>query len=621
MIWLGAAALATLLLYLLRPPARRISVPSTLLWKRLVERTRKRRRWLRWLLSLLLSMLFVLLLVATLFRFEPRFGSVTDPVILIDNTGSMGTRIDVGSEETRLDRALSLARTLLEQSSGAMTVADLAGTFGPTTFDSLDEASRALDRIRWRPELPSRLPALFLRHDLSEERTVYLLTDRAQSWSAELTQVADRGGLVATTSDRWSLVDVSSPAENVGFTTLSASPLHGDALGSGLDSAFLEILNGGATRQSARLQVDVLSPQRLDDDPSPPVRLLERDLDIAPDTTWTGVLDLSRAYALAAERPEDRPLVLRAMITSEGADQQPTDDVAWLVLQDGVVAIDGSRRAEVRRWPRWLTRVIETSDRLQVVSRPASGAVRILSAVPPTDATRSRCLVLGPTAEAAEIRLEGAELQLPHKSPIRLPWTAVAIEGEPEQSPESGTDAEPATESSAPWLVGRPADSAAAGVTLVSGPDPATGCVQWRFDPSAAHLETRPEFPALAEQVLLALGTQSTATVESPSRDRLQVWTDQGWSTTASAPAGSALLRDEMGMRAARPLGPSISRVVGDERSAREDRQASRGIESVEPDAISGRSGSPWPGRAVLLALLALIVVFEAGTRLVGWTE
>ena len=53
---LGVTVLVVIALYLLRPQPARFVMPSTLLWRRVVERRQKRRERLRWLLSLLLSL-------------------------------------------------------------------------------------------------------------------------------------------------------------------------------------------------------------------------------------------------------------------------------------------------------------------------------------------------------------------------------------------------------------------------------------------------------------------------------------------------------------------------------------------------------------------------------------
>lgn len=613
MIWLGAAAVAVVLLYLLRPPARRFAVPSTLLWQRLLERTRKRRRWLRWLLSLLLSLLFVLLLVATLFRLEPRFGAVADPVILIDNTGSMGTRLAADPEMTRLDRARSLARTLLDQSSGAITVADLAGTFGPTTFQSLDEAARAIDRIQWRPGLDARLPNLFLRSTEQEQRAVYLLTDRPASWAGpdERTAAATRRSVPLGAN--WTLVDLSEDAHNIGFITLSSTHSQPGTLGAPAPSAFIELLNGGNQTQTTRLVVDVLTPDQLTRGAPQPARLLERDLEIAPRATWTGALDLSRAYALVEQRSPGQRVVLRASIEPGNADQQPADDVAWLVLDAGPLTIDGSRRTEVRRWPRWLTRVLETSGRLRVNTRATPGAVRILPNAPQgsDESDPAPCLALAYDGEPQEIAVDDVTLRLPGQPPVALPWTAVAL--------RSAADAATIDPSSA-WLRAQPSTAEAASIALVSAPDSESGrepgCVQWHFDPTVAHLETRPEFPALVESILLSVGARSTATTASgPER-----WIGDRWSSTSpdDPNPGANLMRDAEGLRATAPLGAPITLVATGAFTGQTDPPV---IPRITPEEVARRAGSPWPRRSLLLVALAALLLFEAGTRFAGWTE
>ena len=64
---LWGVALVTVLLYLLRPPARRVTVPSLLIWARLGAVHHRNAFGLRWWLSLLLA-LAIGLLIAKLIK-------------------------------------------------------------------------------------------------------------------------------------------------------------------------------------------------------------------------------------------------------------------------------------------------------------------------------------------------------------------------------------------------------------------------------------------------------------------------------------------------------------------------------------------------------------------------
>ncbi len=131
-------------LYWLKPPARRLVVPSRLLWNRLLREKRKSSilERLRWLISLMIA-LFIGLSVATAIG-RPEVsttGLETRAItIVIDNSATMSTRMSDGF--TRWDHAVEHARRLLQGRSadGEFLIVDTSGQAPPTAPGQRPEA-------------------------------------------------------------------------------------------------------------------------------------------------------------------------------------------------------------------------------------------------------------------------------------------------------------------------------------------------------------------------------------------------------------------------------------------------------------------------------------------------
>ena len=128
---LGGTAVAVAVLYWLKPPPRRMVVPSRLLWNRLMKEKRRSTFLdrLRWWISLMIALTIGLSVAAAMGR--PEFswagGDIPRMTIVVDNSATMATRAPGGF--TRWEHAVALARGLLQQGSvdGEFLILDTSG--------------------------------------------------------------------------------------------------------------------------------------------------------------------------------------------------------------------------------------------------------------------------------------------------------------------------------------------------------------------------------------------------------------------------------------------------------------------------------------------------------------
>jgi hypothetical protein len=170
---LAGVALVILLLHLLRPPPRRVVVPSLVLWARVI-RDRKRPDARR-LLSLLLALGAGLSL--TLALTHPEIGALGTSAhrlaLVLDNSPSMVARMSDG--RSRWEYAIEQARAVLEQSSAATEVRllDTVGRIGQHGFVERDAAIEALAQVPLPAWGNARMPTA----SLLAGTQVHLFTD------------------------------------------------------------------------------------------------------------------------------------------------------------------------------------------------------------------------------------------------------------------------------------------------------------------------------------------------------------------------------------------------------------------------------------------------------------
>lgn len=139
----GTAALTAL--YVLKQRRRRVEVPFSRLWQRVLRETESTSLWqhLRRWLSLLLQVLLLGLLVLALG--DPRLGQSAEGrtvVLLIDRSASMQARLADG--RTRLDAARDEARRLIREQAGDDLAVVVALGAQPTPMGGLSHDEREL---------------------------------------------------------------------------------------------------------------------------------------------------------------------------------------------------------------------------------------------------------------------------------------------------------------------------------------------------------------------------------------------------------------------------------------------------------------------------------------------
>jgi hypothetical protein len=269
---LAAAAAAVVGLYLLKPTARRLTVASGLIWRRVLEQRRRRpQRW-RWWLSLLLALVIALSIAAALTR--PQLAAIggvaADVVLVIDTSASMGTRAADGA--TRLSRALERAEAIVAAGGAGsrFLVADTTHQIATPVFASRDEALARLRALRPRPGVPAWFPDVAALRADAHDRGAH---DTRQLWF-----ITD--GVAPLPAPRGvDTVSVFEPADNVGLIAFDvrAAPAEPRRF-----EAYVEVGNASPGAKRVALQVAGVGAEPL-----------QRALRIAPGDSARLILDLS----------------------------------------------------------------------------------------------------------------------------------------------------------------------------------------------------------------------------------------------------------------------------------------------------------------------------------------
>lgn len=288
---MAVVAVSIGLLYLIRPRTHRVTVASTLLWRRVVTTGHVRRRRWRWLLSLLLALAIGLCLALALTDLKlPALEAAPQRfVVVLDNSASMSAR--TGDGRTRWQHALDASRRLIQQTgqSAEVLLLDTAGRAPPSGFLPARQAVERLDRLTQSPEARTRVPPLPSGTDMTR---AYLFTD---------------GVGVSEVPEAMTVHSVFDSADNVGITAFTARPLPADPT---RYSAFLQITNGAEAAKRVSLEVVGAAGFRV-----------ERQLNVAGASTVNLTLDVSGV--------EQGPL--RARIAAPG-DAFDLDDTAYCVV-------------------------------------------------------------------------------------------------------------------------------------------------------------------------------------------------------------------------------------------------------------------------------------------------
>src|SRR5688572_9969903 len=235
---LTAGVLTALFFMKIRAP--RVHVPSLMLWTKVLDATREMTLWerIRKAVSWIVITATGLMLMLALTRPAPGVTATGGGrrLVVIDSSWSMGTEMSNG--DTRWERALAQARTLIAASAGdELALATTADGLveGPTTDSVLLEA--ALDRIAPAGGEQGDWP------QLSGVSVVHFITDGTLPRATADLEAA--GAKVTVHS-------VFEPASNLAITAFEA---HASSDPESQAEAYLELANYSAAPQKARLVV------------------------------------------------------------------------------------------------------------------------------------------------------------------------------------------------------------------------------------------------------------------------------------------------------------------------------------------------------------------------------
>ncbi|MBI3528977.1 MAG: BatA domain-containing protein [Betaproteobacteria bacterium] len=165
-------------LYWLKPPPRRVVVPSSLVWDRVLRESHPGSDRLRWWLSLLLAALIAAVVVSAIVPLSPAgaSGAATKLILVLDDSPTMATRTTDGT--TRWDHALAKARALMEARAAGTQIwlADTMRRVATPAFENRDDALAQLARLRVSygpvptvplPELPAGIETVVITDGVS----------------------------------------------------------------------------------------------------------------------------------------------------------------------------------------------------------------------------------------------------------------------------------------------------------------------------------------------------------------------------------------------------------------------------------------------------------------------
>jgi len=241
---LAATLIAVVLLYLLRPPARRRFVSSNLIWQRVLEAYRRvSDRW-RWWLSLLIASLVCASIVLAIVR--P--GSGTDGagkgkvVVVVDNAPTMATITRSGKQRFELakERAIKLINDLSPATQ--VMVVDTQRRLTTPDFDSPKQAVETVQSLElgqsFRPIVPSAIASI----------------------PAERKFVVTDGVLLGAPPADFVTISVFEAAENLGITAFDFDNVPGNPA---QREAFVEVFNAGNQPVNAEVVISGLGKDRI----------------------------------------------------------------------------------------------------------------------------------------------------------------------------------------------------------------------------------------------------------------------------------------------------------------------------------------------------------------------
>jgi hypothetical protein len=298
LLLLAGVAAAVVLLYLLKPSPCRLSIPSALIWQRVLKQRKRRPERLRWWLSLLLALTIALSVAAALTRPEmaATSGAASDVVLVIDTFPTLGALRSDG--RTRLAAALAQAEQIVAEHAAAsrFLVTDTMQQIGVGAFEP---AATALARLR--AVQPATAGTPWFPQVLLPDADGRAGAHRHQLWF--LTDGVSALEVPAGTRP----VSAFEAADNVGITAFEVRAQPADAR---RHEAYLEVANASAGAKEVQVRVAGVG--------APAVA---RQLDLAGGASANVVVDVS-AFGQGP---------LRASVRADG-DALPLDDVAYAYL-------------------------------------------------------------------------------------------------------------------------------------------------------------------------------------------------------------------------------------------------------------------------------------------------
>jgi hypothetical protein len=246
-LWAAIAALAAVLvvtaLYLLKPPPRRMLVPSSLIWDRVLRESHRSSDRLRWWLSLLLAAVIAVSIVVAVTRSQlTRAGEGADRLVLVlDNSPTLATRTTDGA--TRWSHALAKAHARLA-ACGPNTQVMLVDSMRRIATPGFEDRDAALERLQQLHVAYGGTPRV---------------PDIAQAGEAQTVVVSD-GVQITGVPKSAQLESVFEPVENAGITAFEVRPLPADP---GRYQAFVEVSNAGGADRRIEIAITGVGGRRI----------------------------------------------------------------------------------------------------------------------------------------------------------------------------------------------------------------------------------------------------------------------------------------------------------------------------------------------------------------------
>ena len=589
-ILLGTTVAVVVFLYWLKPPPRRVIVPSTLLWDRLLKEKKRKTFFdrLRWWLSLMLALTIGLSVAAGIGR--PELSSpgrdIRNITVVIDNSATMATRTADGF--TRWEHAVAHADRFLKQgsASGKFLILDTSGQAPPKEPGDRRSALEALAELTislgGEPEFPD-LPEL--------ESEVFFVSD---------------GVMVEGVPPEATLISVFEPAHNVGITAFEIEALPSEPT---RYHAFVQMINASPVAKEITL--------RLSGSIEGGIR----------DTLTLGAGE-TRARFIELGRFGRGPV--RAVVTAD-SDAFAADDYAF-----GFLPIRTQTRvALITRGNLYLENVLANEPRLSLeVMRPAqynaqvSADVYIFDRFAPPEAPRGPAILflppnvpwLTPTLDVVEVP------EAPGWTPAHPVLRFVALEDlrvDRAARIAVPTDRELRPPSSAGEPGGEPATEIVVGnrsLPLILVSDQADRIIRVSFALEDSNFPLHPGFPIFLANALRWLMDEQVALARAPGRVEVPLpmaaVTDLEGIEIVAWPLSdrTVFLADQPGLytvgaEGGRRLRVAVNLASAERSSVNDSDLASGDITAAASIVVAGAEPGPSEELWIFLLLLALVLV------------